>query len=209
MIFFRWLGWENNLSKFSAIIKSLGIHALLRGFANNVSNYQPVGIPCPSVGHCVGGGASDDACCEDPCGLSSEYNLGHNEMNYAAALAGAMKAAMPDFDAKMLIDTSRNGQPGTRQQCSNWCNARGAGFGLLPTTETGSEHVDALMWLKTPGESDGCTEELPSGGTCPRFDADCASIDSIGTKDGEPRAPEAGGWFEYQIQMLASNAKME
>jgi cellulase/cellobiase CelA1 len=62
--------------------------------------------------------------------------------------------------------------------------------------------------VKTPGESDGCTEELPLGGKCPRFDSDCASIDSIGSKTGEPRAPEAGKWFDYQIKMLARNAHL-
>ena len=58
----------------------------------------------------------------------------------------------------------------------------------------------------TPGESDGCTQILPTGKPCPRFDSMCASFDSIGSLNGEPRAPEAGGWFLYQIQMLAKNA---
>merc|ERR1712039_435726 len=75
--------------------------------------------------------------------------------------------------------------------------------------ETADRRVDAYFWLKTPGESDGCTEELPdSQGKCPRFDKDCASEDSIGSVAGEPRAPEAGLWFHYQIKELASNAAM-
>ena len=34
----------------------------------------------------------------------------------------------------------------------------------------------------------------------------CASPDSIGTQGGEPRCPEAGLWFDYQIKQLAKNA---
>ena len=66
--------------------------------------------------------------------------------------------------------------------------------------------MDAFYWLKTPGESDGCTQTLPGGGRCARFDTMCASVDSIGSKPSEPRAPEAGRWFDYQIKMLGANA---
>ena len=66
------------------------------------------------------------------------------------------------------------------------------GVGALPTTNTGVDYIDALFWLKTPGESDGCTETVPTGGKCARFDSMCGSADSIGSKSGEPRCPEAG-----------------
>merc|ERR1719199_1636190 len=66
--------------------------------------------------------------------------------------------------------------------------------------------IDAYFWLKTPGESDGCTQELPDGTACPRFDTMCGSSDSIGSSSGEPRAPEAGHWFDYQVKQLAANA---
>ena len=90
-----------------------------------------------------------------------------------------------------------------RQDCSNWCNIRDAGVGLKPTAKTGSPMIDAYFWLKTPGESDGCTQTLPDGKQCPRFDSMCASQDSLGSRSGEPRAPEAGAWFDYQIKQLA------
>ena len=92
-----------------------------------------------------------------------------------------------------------------RQDCSNWCNIRGAGIGERPTHATPyPEMIDAYFWLKTPGESDGCTQTLPTGAQCPRFDSMCSSQDSIGSRSGEPRAPEAGQWFDYQIQQLAA-----
>ena len=96
---------------------------------------------------------------------------------------------------------------GARKDCANWCNPRDTGVGRLPTTAgLPDPRMDAVFWLKTPGESDGCTQTLPSGGLCPRFDSDCASIDSLGSAAGEPRAPEAGHWFMQQMKMLAKNA---
>jgi len=78
---------------------------------------------------------------------------------------------------------------------------------MVPTTNTSlPDVVDAIYWLKTPGESDGCTEKLPDGSACSRFDKMCASGDSIGSKAGEPRAPYAGQWFDYQVKQLAANA---
>merc|ERR1712185_534678 len=68
--------------------------------------------------------------------------------------------------------------------------------------------IDAYYWLKTPGESDGCTQELPDGTACPRFDRMCGSSDSIGSASGEPRSPEAGHWFDYQVKQLAANAQL-
>lgn len=111
-----------------------------------------------------------------------------------------------------IIDTGRNGAArDPRSSCQTWCNTRGAGAGHAPTMNTGLPHVvDAYWYLKTPGESDGCTRVLPSGENCARFDASCEGVDSIGgtTASGEPRAPEAGSWFVYQARMLARNAHL-
>jgi cellulase/cellobiase CelA1 len=91
-----------------------------------------------------------------------------------------------------------------RSECANWCNIRGAGAGQAPTTivnDTFAAGIDAYYWLKTPGESDGCTATLPSGAACSRYDSFCGSTDSIGSRSGEPFAPVAGGWFDYDVQM--------
>lgn len=47
-----------------------------------------------------------------------------------------------------------------RGDCANWCNIRGAGVGHFPTVDTGNPMIDAYFWLKTPGESDGCTQVI-------------------------------------------------
>ncbi|MFF8290363.1 glycoside hydrolase family 6 protein [Streptomyces sp. NPDC016309] len=80
-----------------------------------------------------------------------------------------------------VIDTSRNGNgPYTKgDPAENWCNPPGRALGETPTTETGDPLVDAYLWIKRPGESDG----------------DC--------KGG----PKAGDWFpEYALE-LARNTK--
>ena len=60
-----------------------------------------------------------------------------------------------------VIDTSRNGRgpKGTR-----WCNPPGRGLGQRPTTDTGNPLLDAFLWIKTPGESDGECRNAPKAG---------------------------------------------
>ncbi|WP_082574026.1 MULTISPECIES: glycoside hydrolase family 6 protein [unclassified Cellulomonas] len=94
----------------------------------------------------------------------------------------------PDVLAHAVIDTSRNGQgPWTAPPGSPagdpqvWCNPPDRGLGLRPTLSTGDPYVDAYLWVKIPGESDGqCTRWAPEGG-----------IDPVrGYAD-----PAAGAWF--------------
>jgi len=53
-----------------------------------------------------------------------------------------------------VIDTSRNGR-GPWHGKEDWCNPPRRGLGARPTTSTGIAGVDAFLWIKTPGESDG------------------------------------------------------
>jgi len=203
-----WLGWKDNMNDFVATIKDLGVADHLRGFATNVAGYQGLGIKCPTYDYCLNNAHPSDPCCEDPCGLLSQWDPSQNEHNYAMHLRKAMSEGIPGFIPHMIIDTGRNGVADARNDCKNWCNVRGAGVGVLPTTMTADpELIDAYFWLKTPGESDGCTEILPDGSACPRFDSDCGSDDSLGSVGDEPRAPEAGQWFDFEIKQLAQNAQ--
>ncbi len=54
----------------------------------------------------------------------------------------------------MVIDTSRNGK-GPWAGPNEWCNPPGRALGEPPTLQTGEEGVDAFLWIKRPGESDG------------------------------------------------------
>lgn len=62
-----------------------------------------------------------------------------------------------------IIDTSRNGVPSTDP--SQWCNPRGRALGVAPTTNTGHPLIDAFLWVKQPGESDGTCGGGPQAGT--------------------------------------------
>ncbi|MET7637728.1 glycoside hydrolase family 6 protein [Streptomyces sp. NPDC005438] len=80
-----------------------------------------------------------------------------------------------------VIDTSRNGNgpvPGAKHE-ETWCNPPGRALGERPTTKTADPKVDAYLWIKRPGESDG-----PCKG-----------------------GPKAGEWWTKYALELAKNAK--
>jgi endoglucanase len=61
-----------------------------------------------------------------------------------------------------VIDTSRNGAgaaPG-----GAWCNPPGRALGASPGSAGHGARVDALLWIKRPGESDGTCNGGPSAG---------------------------------------------
>jgi endoglucanase len=81
----------------------------------------------------------------------------------ASAAYGQQVAAMTG--ATFIIDTGRNGNgdvDGTGQQ---WCNPPGRALGAAPTLDTGIPNIDAYLWVKSPGESDGdCGRGEPGAG---------------------------------------------
>jgi len=213
-----WLGWESNLEKYLKAIHEARLPMdKVRGFATNVANYQPLGIQCPWCpdqgyrnGYCLNSKHADDPCCYDPCKLLGQGNPGNNELNFASDLVAGARALL-GFEARVIIDTGRNGVSDMRSDCRNWCNPRGAGAGIPATIDVANRSlVDAYFWLKTPGESDGCSQAPTSswgqkGTKCVRFDRSCISVDSLGSKTREDQAPEAGHWFDYEVKDLAAN----
>ncbi|MHA5047332.1 glycoside hydrolase family 6 protein [Streptomyces sp. SD15] len=65
-----------------------------------------------------------------------------------------------------VIDTSRNGNGAPAD--GEWCDPAGRKIGEAPTLNTGEARIDAYLWVKLPGESDGCK------GTPGTFSADYA-----------------------------------
>lgn len=65
-----------------------------------------------------------------------------------------------------VVDTSRNGNgPYTQgKPDENWCNPPGRALGENPTTKTADPLVDAYLWIKRPGESDGTCRGGPKAG---------------------------------------------
>jgi cellulose 1,4-beta-cellobiosidase len=81
-----------------------------------------------------------------------------------------------------------------RQKWGNWCNIKGMGLGERPKVNP-KPLIDAYLWVKPPGESDGTAER-----GAPRFDESCVSVDS------DPAAPQAGEWFKSYFVDLVKNA---
>ncbi|MCX5046747.1 glycoside hydrolase family 6 protein [Streptomyces sp. NBC_00474] len=53
-----------------------------------------------------------------------------------------------------VIDTSRNGNGAPAD--GDWCDPSGRKIGRAPSLSTGEARIDAYLWVKLPGESDGC-----------------------------------------------------
>ncbi|WP_309061411.1 glycoside hydrolase family 6 protein [Streptomyces sp.] len=69
-------------------------------------------------------------------------------------------------DKPFVIDTSRNGNgPYTGGAADErWCNPPGRALGEAPTVKTADPLVDAYLWVKRPGESDGECKGGPKAG---------------------------------------------
>ncbi|PNS18474.1 Proteasome activator complex subunit 4 [Sphaceloma murrayae] len=173
-----WLGWPANLQPaaniFAEVYNAAGKPAAVRGLATNVANYNAFNAAsCPS------------------------YTQGNNncdENRYINAFAPLLTAA--GFPAKFIVDTGRSGRtPTGQQQWGDWCNVKGTGFGVRPTTNTGNSLVDSFVWVKPGGESDGT-----SNSTAVRFDSTCVRGSAV------TPAPEAGTWFQAYFEQLLVNA---
>jgi endoglucanase len=129
-----------------------------------------------------------------------------------------------------VIDTSRNGQgpnsmstfanPPFNQpaavvstlQSGNWCNPPGSGVGLRPAAKTGTPLLDAYVWVKIPGESDG---QCDAAGGPRAWDFGAYTKAGWPTDPAQQRLfdplwgmfdPAAGGWFTQQALQLAQMA---
>jgi endoglucanase len=128
---------------------------------------------------------SDDA--DDPALNTSGINLRYDTM-----------LGDTEPGTHYVVDTSRNGQgPWSLPAYSDpqdWCNPPDRGLGAQPSLVTGVELVDAYLWIKIPGESDGeCTRGLGPAGTT--VDPEWGRVD-----------PAAGDWFPEMALELAANA---
>jgi endoglucanase len=80
----------------------------------------------------------------------SNFNTTADEVTYGKALI----AELGDSDLRQVIDVSRNGNGPAPD--AEWCDPAGRAVGESPTLDTGEPTVAALLWVKLPGEADGC-----------------------------------------------------
>jgi len=124
--------------------------------------------------------------------------------------AGALRptAVSTSTDLTTFINESRVDR---RPHRGAWCNQNGAGMGERPTTApTGFPHMDAFVWIKPPGESDGASQPEPND-QGKDFDRMCdPTYNAPGLKgavtNALPNAPLAGQWFPAQFVQLVENA---
>ncbi|MFF2139390.1 glycoside hydrolase family 6 protein [Streptomyces sp. NPDC058193] len=81
----------------------------------------------------------------------SNFHGTADEAAYARRVLAAL-GGPPRLGA--VIDTSRNGNGAP--EAGEWCDPPGRALGRTPTTDTGLPGIDAYLWVKLPGESDGC-----------------------------------------------------
>jgi endoglucanase len=92
----------------------------------------------------------------------SNFGTTRRELAYGARISARTKRK------PFVIDTSRNGAAPTPDD--QWCNPPGRALGRRPTARTGNRLVDAYLWVKTPGESDGeCNGGPPAGVWWPEY----------------------------------------
>ncbi|MFI9812705.1 glycoside hydrolase family 6 protein [Saccharothrix variisporea] len=79
----------------------------------------------------------------------SNYRFTGDEVSYAKSVLNAVG----DSRLKAVIDTSRNGNGPAG---SEWCDPAGRAIGTPSTDQTGDGQIAAFLWVKPPGEADGC-----------------------------------------------------
>jgi endoglucanase len=95
-------------------------------------------------------------------GVADVHGFATNVSNYnddASELAYAQRLSAQLDGAPFVVDTGRNGNGSD----GTWCNPAGAALGAPPLTLE-AEGLDANLWVKPPGESDGTCGGGPGAG---------------------------------------------
>jgi cellulose 1,4-beta-cellobiosidase len=233
-----WLGWPSNFTPFVNLLKTVGTgitggNVKIDGFISNTANYNPVDEPFMDANTMIGG--------QPVRSLQGwyDYNDYIDEAPYLAALKAALTTGNDAYSSSigMIIDTSRNGWGGSARPTAaststvlqtfvmqsrvdlrihkgNWCNQSGAGIGARPAVNP-IAGIDAYVWVKPPGESDGSSSLIPQGPENPGnkgFDRMCDPTYTGNSLNGNNMsgalngAPVSGRWFQAQFVQLVQNA---
>ncbi|MCM2679205.1 glycoside hydrolase family 6 protein [Echinimonas agarilytica] len=229
-----WLGWSDNFAAGSRLIADVikgtdkGWDSI-NGFISNSANYTPVVEPfMPDANLAFAGFPIRSA-------DFYEWNDYLEEKAYVQDWRLAMIELGAPESLGMLIDTARNGWGGAerptqvssatdidtfvnesrvdrRLHRGNWCNQPG-GIGFKPWAAP-YEGIDAFVWVKPPGESDGISDpdfepdpNDPAKQHDPMCDPNAPNRynNAVGT-GGMENAPHAGRWFPEQFAVLIDKA---
>ncbi|MFD7458210.1 MULTISPECIES: glycoside hydrolase family 6 protein [unclassified Streptomyces] len=226
-----WLGWDDNFGPSADIFKVAATTegatvADVHGFIVNTANYSALKENNFKITDTVNGTSVRQSKWVD-------WNRYVDELSYAQAMREKLVSVGFDSKIGMLIDTSRNGWGGTarptgpgattsvdtyvdggrydrRLNTGNWCNQAGAGLGERPQAAP-EPGIDAYVWMKPPGESDGASKEIPNT-EGKGFDRMCDPTYTGNPRNNNnlsgalPDAPISGHWFSAQFQQLMQNA---
>ncbi|MCX5424922.1 glycoside hydrolase family 6 protein [Streptomyces sp. NBC_00078] len=226
-----WLGWDDNFGPSAALLHQAATSEGatvddVQGFITNTANFSALKENNFTIGDSVNGTSVRQSKWVD-------WNRYVDELSYAQAFRNQAVSAGFNPGIGMLIDTSRNGWGGSarpagpgaktsvdtyvdggrydrRIHVGNWCNQSGAGLGERPQANPAAG-IDAYVWMKPPGESDGASSAIPND-EGKGFDRMCDPTYTGNARNGNnmsgalPNAPLAGHWFSAQFQQLMTNA---
>ena len=226
-----WIGWDTNFRPTAQKLKqaagaSGATVADVHGFIVNTANYSALREEYFTINTTVNGQQIRQSRWVD-------WNFYVDELSFAQAFRTELVTQGFPSSIGMLIDTSRNGWGGTarpsgpssstdlntfvdqsridrRIHAGNWCNQSGAGLGERPTANP-EPGIDAYVWVKPPGESDGSSTEIPNNDG-KGFDRMCDPTYGGNGLNGNnptgalPNAPISGAWFGAQFRELMANA---
>ncbi|MFJ8601804.1 glycoside hydrolase family 6 protein [Streptomyces shenzhenensis] len=226
-----WIGWDDNFAPSATLFKQAATSEGatvddVAGFITNTANYSALKENNFTINDSVNGTSVRQSKWVD-------WNRYVDEQSFAQAFRNQLVSAGFNANIGMLIDTSRNGWGGTarptgpgaqtsvdtyidggrydrRIHVGNWCNQSGAGLGERPQAGPASG-IDAYVWMKPPGESDGSSSAIPND-EGKGFDRMCDPTYTGNARNGNsmsgalPNAPLSGHWFSAQFQQLMQNA---
>ncbi|MFJ8858087.1 glycoside hydrolase family 6 protein [Streptomyces sp. NPDC102451] len=226
-----WIGWDDNFGPSADLFKEAATTEGatvddVHGFITNTANYGATTEDNFSIDDSVNGTSVRQSKWVD-------WNRYTDEQSFAQAFRNELVSVGFKSDIGMLIDTSRNGWGGAdrptgpgastsvdtyvdggrydrRVHLGNWCNQAGAGLGERPQAAPATG-IDAYVWMKPPGESDGSSKEIPND-EGKGFDQMCDPNYAGNVRNGNnpsgalPDAPVSGKWFSAQFQELMKNA---
>ncbi|WP_329268847.1 glycoside hydrolase family 6 protein [Streptomyces sp. NBC_01451] len=226
-----WIGWDDNfgasadLFKQAATAEGATVNDV-HGFITNTANYSALKENNFTINDTVAGKSVRESKWVD-------WNRYTDELSFAQAFRNQLVTVGFPSTIGMLIDTSRNGWGGParptgpgatttvdtyvdggrydrRFQTGNWCNQSGAGLGERPKAAPATG-IDAYVWMKPPGESDGSSSAIPND-EGKGFDRMCDPTYTGNPRNNNnmsgalPNAPVSGHWFSAQFQQLMANA---
>jgi cellulose 1,4-beta-cellobiosidase len=225
-----WIGWDSNFGPTADLMYQTAVLSgsvnNVTGFITNTANYSALTEPYFNSSTTVNGQTVKQSKWVD-------WNPYVDELSFAQAFRNRLVQSGFNSNIGMLIDTSRNGWGGAnrptkaststdvntfvnesridrRIHAGNWCNQSGAGLGERPRANPATG-IDAYVWVKPPGESDGSSSLIPNS-EGKGFDRMCDPTYTGNDRNGNsltgalPGAPISGAWFSAQFQQLMTNA---